>query len=68
MARIFTDLQSAQASAERIMSLLETEPDILDNIEILEQSGFDDEKNWPEIKGEVVLKMFLFHIKLVRRY
>ena len=28
MARIFTDLQSAQASAERIMSLLETEPDI----------------------------------------
>lgn len=63
MARIFTDLQSAQASAERIMSLLETEPDILDNIEILEQSGFDDEKNWPEIKGEVVFEDVSFSYK-----
>ncbi len=63
MARIFTDLQSAQASAERIMSLLETEPDILDNTEVLKENGFNDEENWPEIKGNVVFEDVTFAYK-----
>lgn len=63
MARIFTDLQSAQASAERIMSLLETKPDIMDDAEELKKNGLDDPKNWPEIKGNIVFENVSFAYK-----
>lgn len=63
MARIFTDLQSAQASAERILSLLETKPDIMDNIEELAQNGLNDRKNWPKIKGNIVFENVSFSYK-----
>lgn len=63
MARIFTDLQSAQASAERIMSLLDTKPDIVDNTEEIAKNGFDDSKNWPKIKGNIVFENVSFAYK-----
>ena len=34
IARIFAELQSSQAAAERVLSLLETEPDIVDSPEV----------------------------------
>ena len=56
VARIFADLQSSQAAAERVMSLLETEPEIADSPEIQAVYGdnFDPKReNWPEIKGNI---------------
>lgn len=56
VARIFADLQSSQAAAERVMSLLETEPEIADKPEIQSVYGdsFDPKReNWPDIKGDV---------------
>ena len=63
MARIFTDLQSAQASAERIMSLLETKPDIMDNTEELAKNRLNDRKNWPKIKGNIIFENVSFAYK-----
>ncbi len=36
MARVFGDIQMAQAAAERVMDLLDTEPEIRDSAEVLE--------------------------------
>lgn len=63
MARIFTDLQSAQASAERIMSLLDTKPDIVDDAEEIAKNGLDNPENWPEIKGNIVFDNVSFAYK-----
>jgi len=63
MARIFTDLQSAQASAERIVSLLETKPDIIDNDEEIAGNGLSDRADWPEIKGNIVFENVSFAYK-----
>lgn len=55
-ARIFAELQSAQASAERVVKLLNTEPDIKDSDEIKNEYGdsFNPIKeNWPKIHGNV---------------
>jgi len=62
MARIFTDLQSAQASAERILSLLETKPDIKDDVEVITKYGADKEK-WPEITGNIEFRNVSFAYK-----
>ena len=62
-ARIFAELQSAQASAERVVKLLNTEPEIKDSEEITAIYGdaFEPIKeNWPEIKGEVEFKDVMF--------
>ncbi len=56
VARIFAELQNAQASAERVISLLDTPEEIVDKPEVIEQYGtiFEPKKeNWPPIKGEV---------------
>jgi len=66
LARIFAELQSAQASAERIMSMIETEPDITDSKEVVERFGdaFHSKKElWPEIKGEITFKNVSFAYK-----
>lgn len=53
MARIFADLQSAQASAERVMSLLETRPDIVDSSGITEKYKAAGNTAWPKIVGNI---------------
>ena len=55
-ARIFSDLQSSQAAAERVMALIDTKPQITDSPEVIERYGtcFEPKKeNWPEICGDV---------------
>ncbi|SHI50242.1 ABC transporter ATP-binding protein [Lutispora thermophila] len=66
LARIFSEFQSAQASAERIMSLIDTKPEITDTPEVLEKYGdvFQPKKeNWPEIKGNITFKNVSFSYK-----
>ncbi len=62
-ARIFAELQSAQASAERVVKLLNTQPEIQDSEEITEVYGdaFEPKKeNWPIIHGDVEFKDVMF--------
>ena len=57
VARVFSELQSAQAAAERTVSLIETEPEIKDRPEIIEKYGGGVNPktgNWPEITGDIV--------------
>ncbi|MBQ2956882.1 MAG: ABC transporter ATP-binding protein [Clostridia bacterium] len=57
IARIFADLQSSQAAAERVITMIETEPEISDSPEVIEVFGdsFHPKKeNWPGIKGDIV--------------
>ena len=66
LARIFSEFQSAQASAERIMSLIDTKPEITDTPEVLESFGdvFDPKpENWPEIKGDITFRDVNFSYK-----
>lgn len=70
IARIFSDLQSAQASAERTISLIESEPDIVDSPEILEKYGGalnPKPENWPAIKGDIVFENVGFSYKTGER-
>ena len=46
LARIFAELQAAHASAERVISLLSTEPEIQDRPDVLNN-------HWPPMKGTV---------------
>lgn len=63
MARIFADLQSSQASAERVMSLMETKPDIVDNVEVIEKYGDNNRETWPEIIGNIEFENVSFAYK-----
>lgn len=63
IARIIAEFQQAQASAERIMTLIETEPEIFDTKEVTEKYGtlFEPKKeNWEEIKGDVTFENVTF--------
>jgi len=67
IASIYARFQQAQASAERIVSLIETKPDIEDTPEVIEKYGtlFDYKKeNFEEIKGDVTFDhvTFKYHI------
>ena len=56
IANVFAEMQSAQAAAERVLTLLETEPDIVDSPEVEEKFGdnFHPKKeNWPALRGDV---------------
>lgn len=56
MAVIFAEFQSAQASAERVFSLLKEKPEIKDEQEVIERFGdiFQQERdNLPQIKGRI---------------
>lgn len=66
LARIFAEFQSAQASAERILSMVETEPDITDSKEVKERFGDTFNQNkalWPHIKGNIHFKNVSFAYK-----
>ena len=66
IARIFAELQSSQAAAERVISLLETEPDIVDSPEV--EAEFGDNfhprrENWPALIGDIDFKDVTFRYK-----
>jgi ATP-binding cassette subfamily B protein len=66
MARVFAELQSAQASAERVLSMIDTEPEILDSEEIRKIYGdqFAPKRdNWPDIKGKITFEDVTFAYK-----
>ncbi len=56
LARVITELQAAQASAERIMSLVETEPEIVDAPEVAARYGdsfHPKRENWERPSGGI---------------
>ena len=58
------DLQQAQASAERIIGLLEAKSDINDSKEVLEKYGTLENpkrENWEELIGDIEFKNVSFH-------
>ena len=66
IARIFAEMQSAQAAAERVVSLLETEPDIVDTPEV--EAVFGDnfhpkKENWPALIGDIDFEDVTFRYK-----
>ena len=66
LARIFAELQSAQASAERILSMIETEPEITDSKEVIEKYGdpFSPKREtWPHITGNISFNNVSFAYK-----
>ncbi len=66
LAVIFAEVQSAQASAERVFSLINEVPAITDDEKIVEKYGdFFDPKmdKWPEIKGTIEFKDVCFSYK-----
>ncbi|MGI6182554.1 MAG: ABC transporter ATP-binding protein [Candidatus Fimadaptatus sp.] len=66
IARIFADLQSSQAAAERVITMMETEPDIQDRPEVVEKYGtaFDPKReNWEPIVGDIEFKNVSFQYK-----
>jgi len=66
ISRIFAELQSSQAAAERVIGLVEAKSDIIDSPEVIEEYGdaiHPKKENWPEIKGEVEFKDVTFKYK-----
>ena len=66
LAGIFAEMQSAQASAERVISLLDTPCDIVDSDEVVAKYGdsFDPKReNWEEIRGSVEFRDVSFSYK-----
>ena len=66
IARIFAELQSSQAAAERVLTLLDTQPDIVDTPEVIERYGdsFHPKKeNWPPIHGDIRFEDVSFRYK-----
>ncbi len=66
IARIFAELQNAQASAERVLSMIDTPLEIEDSPEVKEIYGdsFNPKKdNWAPIKGDVSFQNVSFSYK-----
>ncbi len=66
IAGTFAEMQSAQAAAERVVSLIETEPDIKDTEEVIARFGdsFHPKKeNWPDLKGDIDFEHVDFQYK-----
>ncbi|MGH4140789.1 ABC transporter ATP-binding protein [Clostridium sp.] len=66
LAGTIAELQNAQASAERIITLIETEPEIWDREDVIEKYGdlFDPKvENFEEIQGDIEFKDVCFSYK-----
>lgn len=66
LAGILAEMQSAQASAERVLDLLDTQPDVKDSPAVVEQYGdlFEGKtENWPPIAGKVEFRDVTFRYK-----
>lgn len=65
-ARLFSEFQYAQASAERVISLIETEADIKDSDSVVDEFGHYTsytEDKWPELVGNISFKNVSFSYK-----
>ena len=63
LARIFAELQSSQAAVERVITLMNTEPEITDTREVTGRYGgiFDPKsENWEKIRGSVTFEDVTF--------
>ncbi|WP_443663742.1 ABC transporter transmembrane domain-containing protein, partial [Clostridium sp.] len=66
LAGTIAELQNAQASAERIIDLIETKPDIWDKEEVIKKYGdlfHAKRENWEEIHGDIEFKDVCFTYK-----
>ncbi|MCL2376984.1 MAG: ABC transporter ATP-binding protein/permease [Defluviitaleaceae bacterium] len=66
IARVLSEMQAAQASAERTVSLLEAEPDVVDSEDVIAKYGdFENPKpeTWNAINGRITFKDVSFHYK-----
>ncbi len=64
ITQILSDFQNAQASAERLTGLIETEPEIVDRPDVIEKYGdlFNDHRdNWEDLKGDVEFRDITFN-------
>lgn len=65
-ARIFAEFQYAQASAERILSLIETSAEITDSESVIGKYGHysnPDKDKWPELRGDISFENVSFSYK-----
>lgn len=63
LARVLAELQQAQASAERLLSLLGTEPEIIDRDDVVKKYGdlYNEHRdNWEKINGDIKFKNVSF--------
>ncbi len=63
IVRTFADMQQSQAAAERVITLLETEPEIADTPEVIAEFGdsFNPKReNWPELNGDIEFRNVTF--------
>ena len=66
LARILAEMQAAQASAERVIDLLDTRSDVQDSPEVIARYGdlfHGKRENWPDIQGRVEFKDVTFRYK-----
>lgn len=66
IARVLSEMQAAQASAERTISLIDAEPDIIDGTDVIEKYGsFINPKTevWEKINGQISFKNVGFKYK-----
>lgn len=66
IALIFSELQSAQASAERVFSLLNEKPEIVDSESVVSKYGDllnPKRQAWPDISGSIEFKNVSFSYK-----
>lgn len=66
IARIISDFQQAQASAERVISLIETEPDVKDSLKVIEKYGdlyHPKKENWEDLIGSIDFNNVSFKYK-----
>lgn len=65
-ARIFSEFQYAQASAERILTLIETRAEISDSESVIGKYGHysnPDKDKWPDLKGDITFDNVSFSYK-----
>ncbi len=66
IARVITELQSAQASAERIMTLIDSEPEIVDSEAVVERYGdsfYPNREHWERASGAIEFRNVSFKYK-----
>ncbi len=71
IARIISDFQQAQASAERVIALIETEPDVKDTKEVIEKYGDiynQKRENWEDLNGSIKFDNVSFKYKGTDKY